>query len=78
MRMGNSIIENSQEEKYLGDEISEDGCVASISETIKERIRKLTSKGHDIFPICVSPIMGGLKNSLASFKLFNATLVEKY
>ena len=76
MRMGNSIIENSQEEKYLGDEISEDGCVASISETIKERIRKLTSKGHDIIQICESPIMGGLGNSLAPFKLFNATVVE--
>ena len=70
--MGNSIIENSEDEKYLGDKVNENGCEASITETIKERIRTLTSKGHDIIQISESPLMGGLGNSTAPFKLFDA------
>ena len=76
LKMGNSIIENSEEEKYLGDKVNENGCEASITETIKERIRNLTSKGHDIIQISESPLMGGLGNSTAPFKLFDATIAE--
>ena len=74
--MGNSSIENSEKEKYVGDIVHENGCEASITETIKERIRKLTSKCHDIIQTCENPLMGGLGNSLPPFKLFNATVAE--
>ena len=60
----------------MGDEISEESNVASKPETIKERIRKLRSKGHDIIKICESPIMGGLGYSITPFKLFRATVEE--
>ena len=76
IKMGDSCILNSEQEQYLGDIINQEGCAASITETIKERMRKLTSKCHDIIQICESPIMGGLGNSTAPFKLFNATVAE--
>ena len=76
IRLGDAIIENSSEEKYLGDMIDENGCAASITETIKERIRTLTSKCNDIIQTVENPIMGCLGNSLAPFKLFDATVVE--
>ena len=56
--------------------IDENGCAASITETIKERIRTLTSKCNDIIQTVENPIMGCLGNSLAPFKLFDATVVE--
>ena len=37
MNMGGVIIDHSEKEKYLGDWISEKGCRASISETVKVR-----------------------------------------
>ena len=76
IKMGDSCILNSEQEQYLGDMINQEGCAASITETIKERMRKLTSKCHDIIQICESPIMGGLGNSTAPFKLYNATVAE--
>ena len=76
IRLGEAVIENSTCEKYLGDMIEEKGCAASITETIKERIRTLTSKCHDIIQMVENPIMGSLGNSLAPFKLFEATVVE--
>ena len=76
IRLGDAVIENSTCEKYLGDMIEEKGCAASITETIKERIRTLTSKCHDIIQTVENPIMGSLGNSLAPFKLFEATVVE--
>ena len=48
MKMGEEIIENSILEKYLGDMIHEKGCKESITATIKERMRKLTSQCKDI------------------------------
>ena len=38
-------------EKYLGDIIHEKGCEESITATIKERMRKLTSKCEEIIQI---------------------------
>ena len=74
--MGDSCILNSEKEQYLGDMINQEGCAETITETIKERILKLTSKCHDIIQICDSPIMGELGNSTAPFKLYNATVAE--
>ena len=76
IKMGDSCILNSEQEQYLGDLINQGGCAASISETIKERMRKLTSKCQDIIQICESPTMGGLGNSTAPFKLYDATVAE--
>ena len=76
IKMGDSYISNSEQEQYLGDMINQEGCAASITATIKERIRKLTSKCHDIIQISESPIMGGLGNSTAPFKLYDATIAE--
>ena len=36
--MGTTVIENSKSEKYLGDQIHEDGCEASIAATLDGRI----------------------------------------
>ena len=36
--MGTMVIDNSKLEKYLGDQIHEDGCESSITATLNERI----------------------------------------
>ena len=52
MKMGEETLENSIiMEKYLGDIIHEKGCKESITVTIKERMRKLTSKYEEIIQI---------------------------
>jgi len=75
LEMGGKTIEHSEKEKYLGDIIHEKGCVESITETIKERTRKLISKCYEIVQIADNPIMGGLGNSTTPFKLFEATII---
>ena len=54
MKMGEETLENSIREKYLGDIIHEKGCEESITVTIKERMRKLTSKCEEIIQIANS------------------------
>ena len=51
IKMGKEIFGNSVMEKYLGDIIHEKGCEESITATIKERMRKLTSKCEKIIQI---------------------------
>ena len=51
MKMGEEILGTSVREKYLGDIIQEKGCKESITATIKERMRKLTSKCEEIIQI---------------------------
>ena len=36
--MGPTVVENYKSEKYLGDQIHEDGCEASITATLNGRI----------------------------------------
>ena len=36
--MGDTVIEKSKSEKYLSDQIHEDGCKASITATLNRRI----------------------------------------
>ena len=43
--MGDMIIENSKSEKYLGDQIHEDGCAASITATMDWRISIAIERG---------------------------------
>ena len=60
MRMGEEILGNSVMEKYLGDIMHEKGCGESITATIKERMRKLTSKCEEIIQIANTALMGAL------------------
>ena len=75
MTMGSGFIDHSPAEKYLGDIISEKGCQDSITETIKERVRKLRSKCDDIIQIAEAPLMSGLNKGSIAFKLFDAQII---
>ena len=44
MGMGGVVIKHAANKKYLGDWVNELGCKESIDDTIKERMRKQTSK----------------------------------
>ena len=46
--MGSHIMEESPEEKYLGDQIHTDGLAASILSTIDKRLGKVIGKIHII------------------------------
>ena len=46
--MGETVIENSKSEKYLGDQIHEDGCAASIAATINGRIKGAREAARNI------------------------------
>ena len=76
MKMGEETLGNSVMEKYLGDIIHEKGCGESITATIKERMRKLTSKCEEIIQIANTTLMGGLRNSNIAFKLFEALVIQ--
>jgi hypothetical protein len=73
--MGGLVIKHAGSEKYLGDWVNELGCKQSIDDTIKERMRKLTSKTNDIIMLAEAPMMGADGTSLAAIKLFEATVV---
>ena len=75
MIMGSSTIAHSSAEKYLGDIIHEKGCKESLKQTIKERIRKLTSRCDDIIQIAEAPLMGGLRKGNVAFRLFEAQII---
>ena len=51
IRMGDMVIKNSKSEKYLGDQIHEGGCAASISATLDSRIPTAIEKGNTILSI---------------------------
>ena len=55
--------------------VSELGCRESVTLTIKERIRKLISKGDELIQIAEAPLMGGLGNSTTAIKLFEAQII---
>ena len=75
MMMGGVKIDHATSEKYLGDIVSELGCRESVTLTIKERIRKLISKGDELIQIAEAPLMGGLGNSTVAIKLFEAQII---
>ena len=47
--MGDHIMEESPEEKYLGDMIHTDGLAASILSTVNKRLNLAKEKGKQIF-----------------------------
>ena len=75
MTMGGVTIDHAEAEKYLGDWVSELGCRESIYLTIKERIRKLISKGDELIQIAEAPVMGATGNSLTAIKLFESQII---
>ena len=75
MGMGGVVIKNAVNEKYLGDWVNELGCKESIEDTIKDRIRKLTSKVNEIILLADAPMMGADGSSRAAIKLFEAQVV---
>ena len=75
LTMGGEIIKRTEKELYLGDYIHEDGCEASIAETIKRRTTSLISKCDEIIQISESSIMAGLGTSTTAFKLYEAIII---
>jgi len=73
--MGGVAIKHAANEKYLGDWVNELGCKESIDDTIKERMRKLTSKTNDIILLADAPMMGADGSSMAGIRLFEATVI---
>ena len=55
--MGSHIMEESQEEKYLGDMIHTDGLAASILSTVNKRLVILVSKIIVIMNLTENPKM---------------------
>ena len=66
MGMRGVVIKHAANEKYLGDWVNELGCKESIDDTIKERMRKLTSKANDIILLADAPMMGADGSSIRS------------
>ena len=59
IKMADTIIENSKSEKYLGDQIHEDGTAASIHATLDSRIPTAVDRGNTILFICNQPSLIG-------------------
>ena len=68
IKMGETIIENSRTEKYLGDQIDEDGTC--IQETLSNRIPTAYERGEEILHICNQPSLIGfnIASGLEQFK----------
>ena len=64
--MGETVIENSQVEKYLGDQIHEDGCEASITATLDGRLPGAIEAGEDIVKSINHPATMGHKMAYAA------------
>ena len=56
--------------------MSEQGCKQSIDDTIKYRMRKLTSKVNDIIMLAEAPLMGADGSSSTAVKLFEAQVIS--
>ena len=75
LQMGGVKIEHSEQEKYLGDWISEKGCKESITVTIKARISKLISKTEEILQFVETPGVSCLGGANTAFKLYEAQII---
>ena len=56
--------------------MNELGCKQSIDDTIKDRMRKLTSKVNKNILLAEAPMIGADGSSLAAIKLFEAQVVS--
>ena len=60
---------------HVGDMIHEKRCKESITATIKARTNGLVGKGEEMIQVSETPLMGGIGNSLAATKLFEAQVI---
>ena len=75
VQMGGVEIEQSKCEKYLGDLISDKGCVDSITKTIKKIIESNYRKCEEILKIADNGLLVGMGNSKTAITLFEAQVV---
>ena len=75
--MGETVIENSQVEKYLGDQIHEDGCEASISATIDGRINGAIKAGKEIVASLNHPATMGHKMAEVAVTEYASKVISK-
>ena len=68
--MGSHIMEESPEEKYLGDMIHTYGLAVSILSTVKKRFNVLFSKINVTMNLAENPKMYGLQNSQCARTLY--------
>ena len=74
--MGSHIMEESQEEKYLGDMIHANSLAASILITVNKRLGVLIGKINFIMNFAEHPQMYGLKNGMVARTLYEAEVVK--
>ena len=65
--MVSHIIEESPDEKYLGDLVHTDGLAASILSTINKRLGALIGKINIIMNLAENPRMMGMLNSITLY-----------
>ena len=62
--------------EHAGHYVSELGCKQSIDDTIKYRMRKLTSKVNYIIMLADAPLMGADGSSSTAIKPFEAQVIS--
>ena len=72
--MGDMIIENSKSEKYLGDQIHEDGCAASITATLDGRIPSAIDRGEIIINTINHPALLGHRVAIIPVEQFESKI----
>ena len=77
IKMGDTIIENSKSEKYLGDQIHEGGTSASITATLDSRIPTAIDRGNTILFICNQPSLIGFTIAHGSGAQYESKICSK-
>ena len=75
--MGTTVIENSKSEKYLGDQIHEDGCEASITATLNGRIPGAIDAAEDIINSINHPALMGHSVAYAAVEQYEMKVASK-
>ena len=75
--MGTTVIENSKSEKYLGDQIHEDRCEASITATLNGRIPGAIEAAEDIINLINHSEMMGHKMAYAAVEQYEMKVASK-
>ena len=75
--MGEDRLENSADEKYLGDQISEKGTAASITETIDKRAIGIDKKIKKIMAVAENICLMGMNSAMAAIIKFEQEIVTK-
>ena len=71
--MRSHIMEDSPEEKYLGDMVHTDRLAASILSTINKRLGNLIGKINIIMNLVENPRMMGMRNSMCARTLYRVS-----